>query len=101
MGGPSHCCGAYQVKEGDIGAATGMAMNTINKMVKAGAPEVISWCPSCQLQFGSTHLPTYNAVNGGSSPFDFTPFYRFLERRIEQLTPYMKHAVSRRVALDE
>jgi Fe-S oxidoreductase len=101
MGGPSHCCGAYQVKEGDIGAATGMAMNTINKMVKAGAPEVISWCPSCQLQFGSTHLPTYKAVNGGSSPFDFTPFYRFLERRIEQLTPYMKHAVSRRVALDE
>jgi heterodisulfide reductase subunit D len=102
MGGPSHCCGAYQVREGDIGAATGMAMNTIGKMVKSAAPEVISWCPSCQLQFGSTHLPTYSAVHGdGAAAFDFTPFYRFLEHRIEQLAPFMKHAVNRRVALDE
>lgn len=100
MGGPSHCCGAYQVREGDIGAATGMAMNTIAKMVKSAAPQVISWCPSCKLQFGTTHLPTYAAVHG-EMPFDFTPFYRYLESRIEQLTPFMRNPVNRRVALDE
>lgn len=100
MGGPSHCCGAYQVREGDIGAATGMAMNTIAKMVKSAAPEVISWCPSCKLQFGSTHLPTYAAVHG-EMPFDLTPFYRYLEARIDRLAPFMQTPVRRRVALDE
>lgn len=100
MGGPSHCCGAYQVLEGDIGAATGMAMNTIAKMVKSAAPEVISWCPSCKLQFGSTHLPTYAAVHG-EMPFDFTPFYLYLDARLDRLTPFMRNTVNRRVALDE
>lgn len=100
MGGPSHCCGAYQVREGDIGAATGMAMSTIDKMVKSAAPEVISWCPSCKLQFTSTHLPTYEAVHG-EMPFDFTPFYRFLERHLDAVTPLLRHPVNRRVALDE
>lgn len=100
MGGPSHCCGTYQIKKGDIGAATGMAMNTIDKMVKSAAPEVISWCPSCKLQFSSTHLPTYAAVHG-EMPFDFTPFYRFLEARIDSLVPFLRHRVDRRVALDE
>jgi Fe-S oxidoreductase len=100
MGGPSHCCGAYQVLEGDIGAATGMAMNTIAKMVKSAAPEVISWCPSCKLQFGSTHLPTYAAVHG-EIPFDFTPFYLYLDARLDRLAPFMRNTVNRRVALDE
>lgn len=100
MGGPSHCCGAYQVREGDIAAATGMAMNTIAKMVKSAAPEVISWCPSCKLQFGGTHLPTYAAVHG-EMPFDFRPFYRYLEERIDRLAPLMTNPVNRRVALDE
>jgi len=100
MGGPSHCCGAYQVLEGDIGAATGMAMNTIAKMVKSGVAEVISWCPSCKLQFGSTHLPTYAAVHG-EMPFDFTPFYLYLDARLGRLEPFMRNAVNRRVALDE
>ncbi len=100
MGGPSHCCGAYQINQGDLGAATGMAMNTIRKMAKAAAPEVISWCPSCQLQFGGNHLPTYADMHGGK-PFDFIPFYLFLERHIDRLIPHIKHAVNRRVALDE
>jgi heterodisulfide reductase subunit D len=100
MGGPSHCCGAYQVREGDIGAATGMAMNTIAKMVKAAAPKVVSWCPSCKLQFGTTHLPTYAAVHG-EMPFDFTAFYLYLDSRIAELAPFMQNPVNRRVALDE
>lgn len=100
MGGPSHCCGTYQMQQGDVGAATGMAMNTIAKMAKSAAPEVISWCPSCKLQFTSVHLPTYEAVHGEKS-FDFTPFYRFLETRIDALAPLMRNPVRRRVALDE
>jgi heterodisulfide reductase subunit D len=101
MGGPSHCCGSYQMKEGDIGAASNMATNTIGKMVKAAVPEVISWCPSCQLQFGTNHLPTYTAASGGKSPFDFVPFYKFLEQRIDDLAPRMQGRVEKTVMLDE
>ncbi len=100
MGGPSHCCGAYQMSEGDLGGATGMAMNTIGKMAKSAAPEVVSWCPSCQLQFGGNHLPTYTQMHG-EKPFDFTAFYSFLERHLERLKPHLKKEVRRRVALDE
>jgi heterodisulfide reductase subunit D len=100
MGGPSHCCGAYQVDAGDLGAATGMAMNTIGKMAKVAAGEVISWCPSCQLQFGGTHLPTFANLHGGM-PFHFNPFYLFLQRHIDALIPHIKYPVHKRVALDE
>jgi heterodisulfide reductase subunit D len=101
MGGPSHCCGAYQMREGDTSAATGMAMNTIGKMVKAAAPEVISWCPSCQLQFRSVHLPTHAAAHEQKSSFDFTPFFMFMERRMADLGTILTRPVHRRVALDE
>lgn len=101
MGGPSNCCGAYQIKEGDIGAASNMATNTIAKMVKAAVPEVISWCPSCQLQFRSNHLPTYAAAQGEKIPFDFIPFYKFLARRTADLAPRMTRRVEKTVMLDE
>jgi heterodisulfide reductase subunit D len=100
MGSPSHCCGAYQTQAGDLASGTGMAMSTIGKMAKTQVSEVISWCPSCQLQFGGNHLPTYAAMHGGM-PFDFIPFYRFLERHIDALKPHLNHAVDRKVALDE
>lgn len=101
MGGPSHCCGAYQIKEGDIGAASNMALNTIGKMVRSEAPEIISWCPSCQLQFGHNHLPTLSGASGGKAPFDFTPFYKYLDRNIEILRPHMTRRVEKVVMLDE
>jgi hypothetical protein len=37
----------------------------------------------------------------GETPFDFTPFYRYLEARIERLAPLMQNPIRRRVALDE
>ena len=85
MGGPSHCCGAYQIKEGDMGSASSMALNTIGKFVKSAAAEIVSWCPSCQLQFGHNHLPTYAAATGAPVPFDFTPFYKYLDRHLSTL----------------
>ncbi len=63
MGGPSHCCGTYQMTQGDIGAATGMAMNTIAKMVKSAAPEVVSWCPFMQAAIQQHPPSTYAAVS--------------------------------------
>jgi heterodisulfide reductase subunit D len=100
MGSPSSCCGAYQVGAGDLAGATGMAMNTIGKMVKTKAPEVVAWCPSCQRQFGGNHIPTYTSMHGGK-PFDFNPFYLYLERHIEAVKPHIKFPVNKRVALDE
>lgn len=101
MGGPSHCCGAYQIREGDIGSASSMALNTIGKFIKSEVSEIVSWCPSCQLQFGHNHLPTYAAAMGSEQPFDFTPFYKYLARHLDKLVPLMTRSVAKTVMLDE
>jgi Fe-S oxidoreductase len=100
MGGMSHCCGVIQFGAGDLPGAGRMALNTIDKLAAPGAERVLSWCPSCQIQFGEIHLPTYKAATG-ESPFDFDPFYLFLEERLADLRPLLRHRVEKRVALNE
>jgi heterodisulfide reductase subunit D len=100
MGGPAHCCGVIQFGAGDLPAASRMALNTIDKLAAPGASRVVSWCPSCQIQFGEIHLPTYKAATG-AAPFDFDPFYGFLAERLDDLRPLLRHRVEKRVALNE
>jgi hypothetical protein len=59
---------------------------------------VISWCPSCYVQFTETTLPTTERQTG-SRPFEMTPFLRFLRGRLAQLAPLLRRQVTMRVAL--
>jgi heterodisulfide reductase subunit D len=59
---------------------------------------VLSWCPSCYVQFTETTLPTLERQRG-ARPFEMTPFMRFLGSRIEQLAPHLRQSVPMRVAL--
>jgi hypothetical protein len=77
-----------------------VALNTIDKLAAPGAGRILSWCPSCQIQFGEIHLPAY-ATAIGAAPFDFDPFYLFLEERLDALRPLLRHPVHKRVALNE
>jgi hypothetical protein len=77
-----------------------VALNSIGKLAAPGAGRVLSWCPSCQVNFGEIHLPTYQAATG-EPPFDFDPFYQFLEERLADLRPLLVHRVEKRVALNE
>jgi heterodisulfide reductase subunit D len=97
MGGPSHCCGVNQLRTGDVEMSGRMGANTIEKLSHSKSGEVISWCPSCYVQFTETTLPTIER-QGGARPFEMTPFVRFLHGRLNQLAPHLRR-LPRRVAL--
>jgi heterodisulfide reductase subunit D len=98
MGGPSHCCGIMQLRTGDIEMSGRMGSNSIEKLSHSRSGQVISWCPSCYVQFTETTLPTIERQRG-SRPFEMTPFMRFLDGRLAQLTPHLQRRVDMRVAL--
>jgi heterodisulfide reductase subunit D len=98
MGGPSHCCGILQLRPGDVEMSGRMGTNSIDKMSQAKSGQVISWCPSCYVQFTETTLPTIERQRG-ARPFEMTPFMRFLHSRLADLTPHLRQRVDMRVAL--
>ena len=98
VGGPSHCCGIMQLRPGDIEMSGRMGTTSADKMSHAKSGQVISWCPSCYVQFTETTLPAIERQRG-VRPFEMTPFMRFLSQRLDRLTPHFKQPVDRRVAL--
>jgi Fe-S oxidoreductase len=98
MGGPSHCCGVRQFKTGDVEMSGRMGSNSIEKMSHSKSGQVISWCPSCFVQFTETTIPAMERQSG-ARPFEMTPFLRFLRERLAQLTPLLSREVKMRVAL--
>ncbi len=98
MGGPSHCCGVMQLRPGDVEMSGRMGASSIEKLSHAKSGQVISWCPSCYVQFTETTLPTIERQRG-ARPFEMTPFLRFLDGRLGQLTPHLRRPVELRVAL--
>ncbi len=98
MGGPTHCCGILQMRSGDVEISGRMGSNSIEKLSHSKSGQVISWCPSCYVQFTETALPTIERQHG-SRPFEMMPFMRFLDGRLAQLTPHLRQRVEMRVAL--
>jgi heterodisulfide reductase subunit D len=98
MGGPSHCCGIMQLRPGDVEMSGRMGASTIEKLSHAKSGQVISWCPSCYVQFTETTLPAIERQRG-AQPFEITPFMRFLNGRLAELTPHLRQPVELRVAL--
>jgi Fe-S oxidoreductase len=100
MGGVGQCCGVYQYREGDFAANSKVAYATIDGLASAGASQVLSWCPSCQVAIGEVSLPNYEA-QFGTKPFDLNPFLTFLAARAGRLAAMMKRRVDKRIALHE
>jgi heterodisulfide reductase subunit D len=100
MGGPSHCCGVVQLRPGDIEMSGRMGSNSIEKLSHSKSGQVISWCPSCYVQFTELTLPTIERQRG-SRPFEMTPFMRFLDGRLAELKPHLQRRVEMRVALHQ
>src|SRR6266849_1079363 len=98
MGGPTHCCGIRQLGAGDVEMSGRMGSNSIEKMSHSKSGQVISWCPSCYVQFTETTIPAIER-QGGARPFEMTPFLRFLRERLAQLTKLLRRPVKMRVAL--
>ena len=98
MGGPSHCCGVMQLRPGDVEMSGRVGASSIEKLSHAKSGQVISWCPSCYVQFTETTLPTIERQRG-ARPFEMIPFLRFLDGRLGQLTAHLRQPVELRVAL--
>jgi len=98
MGGPSHCCGVQQLRAGDVEMSGRMGASTIDRLSQSKSKNVLSWCPSCYVQFTETTLPTLEKQRG-AKPFELTPFILFLRGRLADLKPHLTHAASMRVAL--
>src|SRR5438105_2119349 len=61
FGGPANCCGILQLRAGDAGGAARIGGNTVAAFAATGAPRVLTWCPTCNIQFGETLMPTMGA----------------------------------------
>jgi len=97
MGGPNNCCGVIQLRTGDTEVSGRVATSSLDRLAE-GKTGVISWCPSCHVQFTETTIPTIEKARG-LRPFEMTPFMRFLEPRLEALRPLLTRPVPMRVAL--
>jgi hypothetical protein len=75
-----------------------MGTNSIEKMSHSKSGHVISWCPSCYVQFTETTIPAIER-QGRARPFEMTPFLLFLRERLAQLTPLLRREVKMRIAL--
>jgi len=98
MGGPSHCCGVVQMRTGDVATSGRFGENTIDKLAHSRTRQVVSWCPSCQVQFADTTLPVLEKVRG-AKPFDMTPFTIYLRKHLDQLRTHLREPVPMRIAL--
>jgi Fe-S oxidoreductase len=98
LGGPSHCCGVVQMRSGDIATSGRFAEATMDKLAHSKSGQVVSWCPSCHVQFTETTLPTVERTRG-ARPFEMTPFMLFLRKHLDRLRPLLAKRVPMRVAL--
>jgi Fe-S oxidoreductase len=98
MGGPSHCCGVVHMRAGDAEVTGRMATSTLDKLKHSKSGQVVSWCPSCYVQFTETTLPTIERQRG-AKPFEMTPFMRFIASRVDDLKPLLRRRLDLRVAL--
>jgi Fe-S oxidoreductase len=98
MGGPTHCCGVMQLRAGDAETSSRFAGNTIDKLARSKTGEVISWCPSCFVQFSENMLPTFERATG-AKPFDMTPFMHYLRGKLDALRPMLRTRVVMKIAL--
>jgi heterodisulfide reductase subunit D len=98
MGGPTHCCGVVQMRTGDVATSGRMGENSIDKLAQSKTKQVVSWCPSCQVQFSETTLPTLEKMRG-AKPFEMTPFTMFLRQNLDRLRPMLRERVPLRIAL--
>jgi heterodisulfide reductase subunit D len=98
LGGPTHCCGILQMRTGDVATSGRFAESTMDKLARSKSGQVVSWCPSCHVQFTETTLPTIEKTRG-ARPFEMTPFMLFLRANLDRLRPLLRRRVDMRIAL--
>jgi Fe-S oxidoreductase len=100
-GGPGSCCGVLQTRGGDLGAAGRLAYRTLDRFGGTATGTVLSWCPTCQIQFGETVMPSRRAQEPDAAALEMEPLVIWMERRLDDLKRLFVHRVEKRVALHD
>jgi Fe-S oxidoreductase len=98
MGGPTHCCGIQQLRAGDLATFGRVSESALDKLSASKTGQVLSWCPSCHVQFTEMALPAAEKTRG-SKPFEMTPFTLFVHKNLDRLRPLLCQPVPMRIAL--
>ena len=94
-GGPANCCGVIQFRAGDGATSGRVGGGTVAGFAATGAPRVLTWCPTCNIQLGEIVMPAANPS------FQLEHVVPYIAERIETLRPHFVHSVRQRVALHE
>jgi heterodisulfide reductase subunit D len=94
-GGPANCCGVIQFRAGDAATSGRVGGGSVAGFAATGAPRVLTWCPTCNIQLGEIVMP---ATNPGLELEHVVPY---IAERLDRLRPHLIHPVRRRVALHE
>jgi Fe-S oxidoreductase len=95
FGGPANCCGVIQFRAGDTATAGRVGGRTVSGFAATGAPRVLTWCPTCNIQLGEIVMP---AAEPGFALEHVVPY---IADRLDRLRPHLAKPVPRRVALHE
>jgi len=95
FGGPANCCGVLQFRAGDTAMSGRVGGGTVAGFAATGAPRVLTWCPTCNIQLGEIVMPS---TDSGLALEHVVPY---IADRLDRLRPHLVHPVRRRVALHE
>jgi Fe-S oxidoreductase len=95
FGGPANCCGVIQFRAGDAATAGRVGTRTAQGFAGTGAPRVLTWCPTCNIQLGEVVMPA------GDPGFALEHVVPYIADRLDRLRPHLVRPVPRRVALHE
>ena len=93
--GPAYCCGVIQYRAGDTRTSGQIGGNTVAGFAGTGAPRVLTWCPTCNIQLSEIVMPSTDAS------FNLEHVVPYIAARIERLRPHFVHSIHKRVALHE
>jgi heterodisulfide reductase subunit D len=95
FGGPANCCGVIQYRAGDAKTSGRIGGNTLAGFAGIGASQVLTWCPTCNIQLSEIVMPSMQ------TGFNLGHVVPFIVQRIEQLRAHFVHPVNKRIALHE
>ena len=95
-GGMAHCCGINHFRSSDPEAGAAMGTRSLEKFQSYGSGQVITFCPTCQLQYPE-YRPIYNGP--GKDELPFVHVTKFLAQNIDTLKSLCLTQVNKRIAL--
>jgi Fe-S oxidoreductase len=93
--GPAYCCGVIQYRAGDAATSGTIGGNTVAGFAATGAPRVLTWCPTCNIQLSEIVMPSTAAG------FNLEHVVPYIAGRIDSLRPHFVQPIRKRVALHE